>query len=642
MTSSSYVRAALAQAILKNVPPLIRRTLLDQSAFRGEYGFQTEAIIAFGDLGLSIQRSDLFAAVRDVLSGTPDAELTDVDGREWTLRDEAKKGEQPNLVVSSGEQRLILPDFSILSEERDIRVRSLDEAAKGVNLPYSAQEEWHSILTERSLKDDEVDPFHSDIRDTPLHVARSILGEIRSGQSSVSSLVPCSRRYFERLVGAYDGSPSIRAYAACAGREFVKHLLDWRPYEGFVFSLFLSSHAALTTEIGIECLDADDVVRAYDFIEQHGDTLSRLGAIEVGLRILPDRPEIESYILRLVKKIRDDNVDGNASEFKLFAALFVLVDGEFARTRLFSTEPPFYRRLASLAQAALIHRQLVQCDIDYDHFGEWAFNNRGEPYYMQSLADMRTEPRWNPDLAAAAQIKADFFGRIMIAATTFEQNLGSGELQDLVLDDKPGSLRGLSEFPHPYFPGPLEGADDSPSDLPGELAQFIEQKLDAEEVELSSFFALVNSAMIFKIDFGQAELAAKALRLANHRLANVEGKSQLVAVLNGLATVAAVARNPALADELRSLVRRYRHDTEHAVSSEEAMRICLVSSASREDLREWRECAGEWLTELAFDELEGDEGEVLHSHLQSLVHAVPELWVSCARADAALKAYCSR
>ena len=35
-------------------------------------------------------------------------------------------------------------------------------------------------------------------------------------------------------------------------------------------------------------------------------------------------------------------------------------------------------------------------------------------------------------------------------------------------------------------------------------------------------------------------------------------------------------------------------------------------------------------------ELEGDEGAVLHSYLRCLCHAVPELWVSCGKADAAL------
>jgi len=500
-------------------------------------------------------------------------------------------------------------------------------------------EDWRSILEERALKNDEVDTFHRDIRDTPVHVERAIRSEITAGESSVSSLVPNSRRYFERLVGVYDGSGSIQRYAGGKGREVFNQLTEWRPYEGFLFSLLLSSHSALTAQIKADNLDQEGLERAFDFLKDHGDTLSRLGAIEVGLRILPDRPEVKPFLLQLVHLIRDDDLEGKASEFKLFSALFVLVDGELAKTRLLVQQPPFYRRLASLAQAALIHRQLVQCGIDYQRFSDWAVSNRGDQYYMQTLADMRVEPRWNPDLAAAPQLQADFFGRIMVAGKNFQANLGEGELREIILFDGGQSLIKLCEFPHPYLPGPLEGAEDSPNALPDDIARTIEEQLDSDEVEAASFIALVNSAMIFRITSGHAELAAKALRLGNYTLANLKDKAQLVGILNGLAAVAAVSRNAALADELRILVRRYRREAEHGVSIEQAIKMCLVASAGREELMEWRQFSGEWLTELAFGELQGNEGEFLHSHLLALLHSVPELWISCARADAALQAW---
>ena len=632
----------MAGAALELVPPLIRKSLLNDQSFRKEHGFKTEAMIAFGTSGVSVQRSELFDAVRTVLAGEGPAELTDAEDRTWNLTNDAREGELPNLVLSSDQQRLVLPDFSVLSGDASTRIRSLQESASDVNLPLSALEDWRSILEERALEDDEVDTFHSDICDTPVHVERTILSEITAGESRVSSLVPNSRRYFERLVGAYDGSGSIRDYAVGTGHEVFGQLTEWRPYEGFLFSLLLSSHSALTAEINTDHLDQEDLEKAFDFLENHGDTLSRLGALEVGLRILPDRPEVEPFLLRLVHLIRDDDVEGEASEFKLFSALFVLVDGELARTRLLAEEPPFYRRLASLAQAALIHRQLVQCGIDYQRFSDWAVSNRGEHYYMQALADMRAEPRWSPDLAAAPQMQADFFGRIMIVGHNCQANLGEGELRGTILGDGEQSLIKLYEFPRPYLPGPLEGAEDSTNALPDDLARIIEKELDTEEVEASSFIALVNSAMIFRITSGHAELAAKALRLGNYTLANLEEKSQLVGILNGLAKVAAVSRNLELADELRILVRRYRRDSQYGLTAEEAMRMCLVASAAREDLMEWRGFAGEWLTELAFGDLEGNEGEVLHSHILALLHSVPELWVSCARADAALQAWCFR
>lgn len=641
MSNSRYVRAAMAQAALEFVPPLIRQSLLDKPDFRQEYGFRTEAVLTFGDSGVSVQRAEIFDAVRQCLASSVELEVTDADDRNWQLRNEAETGQPPKLVMLSEERRLILPDFAALSPDAAVRLCSLDEAAFDVNLPTSAHDMWRRILTERALEDDEIDRFHRDVRDTPVHLTRAVRGEILAGQSSVSSLAPCSRRYFDRLVGAYDGSTSVRDYAAGSGGRFLTELSAWRPYEGFLFSLFLSSHSALTAEIGVDRLDREDLARAYDLLEKRGDILSRLGAIEVGLRILPENPEIEPFLIRLIQKIRDDDVDSATSEFRLFAALFVLVDGELARTRLLCAEPPFYRRLTSLSQAALVHRQLVNSGVEYDAFCEWAFNNRGERYYMQSLSDMRLEPRWNPDLAAASQMKAEFFGRLMIAASTYEANIKESDLYALILGAGSTSLHSLSEFPAPYLPGPLEGAEDTPNVLPADLSEAIEAQLE-DEVGPSAFIALVNSAMIFRVDAGQADLAAKALKLGNHRLANVKDKSQILGVVNGLATVAAVARNAALADELRILMRRYRRDPQFGFSIEEDMRVCLVAAASRAELTDWRDFVGEWFTELAFGEFEGEDGNVLHSHLQCLCHSVPELWVSCGKADAALIAFSGR
>jgi len=639
MSNSPYVRAALAQAALDFVPPLMRKTLVEDPAFREEYGLRTDAVLAFGNSGVSIQRSELFDAIREILSGASELKVTDTNGQEWQLKNEARNGHFPKLVISFDEQRLVLPDYAVLSPESAIRLQTLDEAASAVNLPANAQKSWRNVLSERPLEDDEIDQFHSDFRDTPVHVARSIRTEIETGQTRVSSLVPSSRRYFERLVGAYDGSTSIKEYAAGVGRHFIDQLSAWQPYDGFLFSLFLSSHSSLTAEITVERLGCEDLGRAFDFLEKQGDRISQLGAIEVGLRILPERPEIEPHIIRLVEQIRDDDVDSSGRGLKLLSALFILVDGELSRTRLMYAEPPFYRRLASLSQAALIHRQFVNYGVDCEQFCAWALNNRGEQYDLQSLVDMRLEPRWSPDLAAETQMKVDFFGRIMIAAMSYEKNIKASGLHDLILGEEPHSLQSLCEFPRCYFPGPLEGAEDHTNALPSALSGAIEAQLTAEEVGPSTFIALVNSAMIFRVDSGQAELAAEALKLGNYRLANVEDKSQLLGIFHGLATVAAVARNPALADELRVLVRRYRCDAQYALSIEELMRICLVAAASRTDLDEWREFVGDWLTELAFGDLQDDEGVVLHSHLRGLCHAVPELWVSCGRADAALMAF---
>jgi hypothetical protein len=67
---------------------------------------------------------------------------------------------------------------------------------------------------------------------------------------------------------------------------------------------------------------------------------------------------------------------------------------------------------------------------------------------------------------------------------------------------------------------------------------------------------------------------------------------------------------------------------------------CLVASASHQDIIGWRDCAGQWLTELAFSEMDRKDAERFQSCLTTILHAAPELWVSCAKADAALRALC--
>lgn len=642
MKNSSYERSALAQMVLDLASPLIGDTLLEEPEFREEYGLQADAIITFYDVDVSIQRSSLFSAIREVLSDrSKKEEVTDTKGQKWEVKNISEKEKLPNLVLSRGEQRLSLSNFMVLSPDKGTRLRFLDKAASGLKLPNSALDPWRNILAERAPEDDEVDKCLREFRDTPIGKVQAIQSEIRDGQINLSSLVPPSHRYFERLVGEYDDSTSIREYAANSGKTIFDQLAAWRPYDGFLFSLLLSSHSSLTDEINVDQLGSEDLVRAYDFLEKQGDRISQLGAIEVGLRILPSRPEIEQTLIRLIEQIRDDDIEGQTSGFKLLSALFCLVDGQLSKTRLLSEDPPFYRRLAALSQAAVIHRQILSSSIDIDHFREWAFSKR-EGFYMQSLADMRLEPRWDPNFATASHIRVDFFGRIIIAAKKYEQNIKGSQIYDLVLTNKDGSLQTFSDSLETWLPGPLDGALNTQNTLPSEFAEAIETQLRAEDVGPSSFPALVNSALIFPIDADYVELATKALKRANYHLKKIKDKLQLFIIIDGLAKVAAVSRSPLLADELQILVRRYRQDTEYPLSIHEVIKICLTAAASRSDLSEWTEFVGDWLTELAFGDLKNEDAEGFYLCLKSLCHAVPELWVSCGRADAALSAFINK
>lgn len=631
-------KSLITQTFFEFLPPLVRQSLLDDAEICRKYGINTDATLVFGDSDVSFQRSRFYGAIREILSDGSEIKTMDSVGSEWRLYNAGKEDDLLKLVISSGERRLLLPDFSALSPHPKTRLQGFDRASVDVDLPESSREKWSEILSSRPLEDDEIEKLQSDLHLTPLYVARSIMDEMKAGQSSVPSLVPNSRKFFERLIGTYDDSNSIKSFAQGVGRELLENFISRRPYEGFLSGLLLSAHSALSDEISVERLRLEDIVTAFDYLVEEGDLISQLGAIEVGLRILSERPEILPQIVSLIKSIRDDDSENPSSSFRYLSALFVLVDGEISRTRLFPDEPPFYRRLASLTHASLIQRQIISVGITDAHFSDWAFKVRAEQFYMQSFADMRIEPRWNPNLSMPPQIKADFIGRIMIAARKYEKNIQGTEICDLIFGANSDSLQSLCEFPLPYLPGPLEGAEDNPNAMPVELSTAIEKQLRSKQARPSSFIALVNSAMVFKVNTDHAKSAADFIKAANYRLTNIQDKIQLLSIMNGLALVSASSRNHTLADELRILTRRYISDPQFSITAEEALIICLIASASRKDMNEWRKFLGEWFTELSFDNFQCGSSNVLLSRLQCLCHAVPQLWATCSKADAALRA----
>jgi len=459
MENKIYYKSELVQAAFSLIPPMVSSSLLEDVDFREEFGYKADPILTFKESNVSVKSSDLFSSVQKVFSGSSEEHVIDTSGKKWILKCVSDEGEQLRLALHCEEHYIALPDLRPLHQKKSFRLRSLEEIVKDVCLPTNSKETWESILFERSFYSHEMDEFLSDVRDTPTSVARSIHSDFVDGEGSISTLIPKSQRYYRRLVGNYNGSSSVHDYAIVACGELFSQLMEWRSYDGLLLCLLLSSHSSITSEICLENVNSEDLLKAYEFLNQKGDRISQLGAIEIGLRILPLKPEIEPLLIRLIEQIRDDDVDGTSSGFKLLSSLNLLVDGELSKYRIMAEEPPFYRRLVALSHSALIHRQLLAAAVDVDQFREWVTSNFGEQFFMQSLCDMRLEPRWNPSLAMAAQMKQDFLGRIMIASSKYEENIKGSELTDLVLGKGPDSIYSMSDFPWPFFPGPLEGSE---------------------------------------------------------------------------------------------------------------------------------------------------------------------------------------
>ena len=641
MIGNSYWRSSVVHLVLEDIAPMVRDELLEDAHFLDEYDIRSDSVLQFGR-DLFVPRSDLYDAIRSVLSGSTAVEIIGQQNRKCMVERVEDSTGTPRIILSFSSSRFDLSDHVVLSSDERTRLDCFDDLVRTLNLSRDPISSWRTVLADRTLVDHEASKLMREIVDTPMRRMQVIRDMIsRGGRFQVDILVPRSRRYFERLVGMYDGSGTIHDYACGAGRRHIRSLLEWEPCNGFSYGLLLSAHSSLVNQIEVERINRDDLMRSFRVLENEGDVLSRIGMVEIGFRLLRTMPEVEPVLVRLIDRLRDDDGQGPRSGVRFMSSLFQLVDGEISRVRLFSDRPAFYRRLAAMAHAALLYRIFGDSYKAMAEFGDWMMRSHGGRFMVQTLIDMRMEPRWSFDLAEPIRLRSEFMSRIVDCAHSTIGDIKDNHLRSLVaVNEADGSYRGLNWTPL-LQPGPLEGAGKVEGKVPSEVTELIDEVLAADPMDPSACAGLGYLVRIVDIT-DQAESLGSRVEEDGFRFSESQDKESLVPAMLGLATVSAVTRNVALGDRIAVLVGKYRSDARCRLSVGEAMRIVLAAAASRSDPREWMDYVGSALTGLAFGELADDEGHQLRGWLREICDIVPDLWGFCGQADAALAAYNGR
>lgn len=638
MPGDTSFRRSLVASILKLSPPSVREALLSDSNFRDEYGFSTVLRLSFDDRDVSVVQSEFFKSIRSAFKDPSHQQVVEAKPNEM-FNIEVVNFVTGEIALCKGKQCLVTSDFWPLLPQVSQRIAVFEKMADAVNLPEETIKLWCEKLSHDEIADNIVDEVLSEFKDTPTAATDLINSQIEHGVS-LSSLVPKSARYFHRLVGTCDDYKDMTDYVANVINTHIDQLISWRPEDGMALALLLSAHTSIVSAIDLDKVGKDNTIEVFKQLEEMGDRLSQIGAIELGLSRIKDWPEIEPHLIKMIEQIRDDDPKEERSRFRVLSSLIILVDGELSYSGLFKGKSPFLRRLASISHASLIERCLVRVPLDEKKLTNWAMQERGQQYYLQTLCDLRNEPKWMPDFVSADQIKMELIGRILNAAQYNAETIKeSTKLTELLASEGPEGIKCLLKFPFTFFPGPLEGGTESCNELPPELEEAIQKRLTSEQLEPNSFYALINSSLLFKMKPVYAEIAARALRDAKHSIKQGGRADLLFPLLNGLAIVAAVTRSTEMANELRVLTRRSMRQSGHRIKQEEGFLVALVAAASHRDLKDWCLFIGEWLTEIAFGDMGSDDAKRMLSYIKCLCRIEPELWTTLGGAEAALAAY---
>ena len=626
----------LVRAALDHLPPILKSALLDDDEFLERWEISTVIGMAFGKSGPSFTRDQLYESIR-VAIREPNSQvrIMDEEGVGWTIVARMAASGFEFSIEGSG-KRFALPDYSALAEDLSIRIGWLERAIRDVSVEDSTFQEWKERIERGPLADDEFEALTTDFTLTPVSVYQDIRQAIRQGSLSIAKLVPVDRRYYERLTGSLDSSDDEMGFVESDLAILLERLRERDPIQGFSISLITCSDSAVSANIRIDDFDLEQLVSGYEWLAEKGDPISQIGGVEVALAHLDLYPELETLLEAIVRKLIADDPDNDAGLFSLFSAMVTVVSAEIVRRNIFKGTPPYYRRQVAVAQASLIVRAIIDARVDRGSVTRWA-NAVGGGYvsYLQGLVDLRVEPRWLPDFFTADQIRAQSIGRVAHAAIQNERRIKSQSLRALLLDgDSP--LFTSVKWPLPMLPGPLQGTMRPRDPIPEDYLTDVTARLEAEQLELSSFAGLVNAALIFDLPASLAGLAATALRRVRYSIYNADDEETILSLLRGLAIVASVTRDTVLADALRILVRVFRRKRRLCTNPDEELRIALMAAASYHEREDWAGFAGEWITELALEIEDKEAAQRCLRMLRRLVQIEPALACHCATADAAL------
>ena len=679
-------------AVLQQLPPSVMQEVLADSAFLRRHALSVTCHVQVQD-DVAFERSKLYGQVRLVLEGGQDNYfVVDELGQSWTIHVEGNASNRtlPDVILVSEDRRWSFPMAWCFVPDVGCRMHGLDSIVAEINLPESRRSFWSDVFAHGVLDDAEYDEFMRDIGHTPVGFFGDLVQKIRNGGVRRDELVPQSEAYFHRLAGR----PSDLKMTQKCLQDHVQELVSWDQNRGASLALLLSSHSWITKHIIFHQFDDVALAELLAWLAAEGDLLSVLGAVEVGLSVVGERPGIADGLKGLVEWLI---AESTSDRYRLLSALFMFVEAEMSRLGLLREDPVYHRRISSLAHASLIERALLKAGmpLGLDELCEWLVGAAGRAFHVQAYTDLRLEPLWRPEQIRGERIRDEFIGRLVAAGRANLETIPEGRLREImvvggavsagdVVGDwrivsvgvgdavgaRYGTTAGVSEtidaregvifeqlhsdevtmsaqciseeggefrtveslvsVPYSFMSGPIEGGIEVKA-TPEYIGAQIERDLTLGGGGERSFRSLLVFAAMFRVSSRHVELAVHLLDVEGGRIVYDE---HVLDILAGLAVVASSTRSTVLADRVRDLSGWCRR--RGRVTLKEEIVVCLIAAAAYEDLDDWCEVLGAWLSEMAFSNIEMADADDLILTIEELARITPEVWRSCGRAHAAL------
>ena len=363
MATDGWSKGDVAAAALFLVPPSVRGAILERIGVPRSGAFPIDAVVRIEGSGAEFTRSRLCAVVRRVLAADGAvAQVEAQDGTTWQVARDPVKG----VTIARGGNVESFPEFACFAPDARTRVDWFERQSGTCCIGEEAAAKWREVLSGRPLENGELDELLEEFRLTPQHWVETMRRRLRGPAFGPGDLVPADVRYFECLAGKPPKGVRLPQFVTDVLAAHVRSVVAWDGFEGLKLLFALSAHQMVSEVIDLASAPREDVKRVFRWLAEHGDPVSQVGAIECGLRHLALFREIEPSLVALTRAMGGDQPQDASGRLRLLSGLVVLVEGEIGRRGLARRRPPFWRRLASIAHAALLAREVVNAELEWE------------------------------------------------------------------------------------------------------------------------------------------------------------------------------------------------------------------------------------------------------------------------------------
>jgi len=631
------VRKAVAITALKQWTQSIRDVVIKDETFAAKFNLAEATIISIDSKVAAFDSVKLFQGVKSAFTKKRGAtSIESTDGERWKI--EIQNADERIVILRKG-KKTFPTSLALTAPDARIRLEVFRKRAEEVNLPIGARERWEAIIEEREPRH-EIIKIQTDLNSTPVIVQDLIRSHLNTGNIRLEVLVPNSLQYYERLVGKCSDEKTIAEYIDTVALPLMRANIKWKSFDGYQLALLLAAQPGMA--LALSKIDAGDelYIDVFQWVTAIGDPIARVACIEIGLSILATRPAIKEALQTLIQHFTANDAVGNVDQIELISSLFYLTYGELSSRQTFADRPPFWRRLAAIAHASLIARELIATRFDLTDLIPWFATVRTQEFYSQCLIDLREEPRWYAEWATPIQLTNELMGRVWIAANINKETVVAHGWTDMLLGEDSGALTQKFQISQSYLPGPLEGNWFNPNEIPDELSQAIKSGLSNSTETVKAVFDLAYATITYQPSMQLADLLAQNIIKHDYDLLGDGNDGHVSGIYIAMAMIAANSRSHVLADAIITTLRKNRRANGGIFSIFSTFRIVVIVSASRKSFDDWARCLGTNLTELAFQLTEKSEAQFLRREIVSLCELVPNLWATCGQAEAALQSIC--